>query len=42
MLEEAFNEGRLKEGDGILAFVPESGRFAISLAKFTVVGPSKD
>lgn len=41
MLEEAFNEGRLKEGDGILAFIPESGRFAISLAKFTVVGPSK-
>ena len=40
MLEEAFNEGRLKEGDGILAFIPESGRFAISLAKFTVVGPS--
>ena len=40
MLEEAFNEGKLKEGDGILAFIPESGRFAISLAKFTVVGPS--
>jgi 3-oxoacyl-[acyl-carrier-protein] synthase-3 len=39
ILEEAFNEGRFKPGDKILVFVPESGRFAMSYAQFTCVGP---
>ncbi|MEN8189642.1 MAG: beta-ketoacyl-ACP synthase III [Thermodesulfobacteriota bacterium] len=29
MLDELFNSGRLKKGDRILCFIPESGRFAV-------------
>jgi 3-oxoacyl-[acyl-carrier-protein] synthase-3 len=39
MLEELFNEGNLKPGQKILCMVPESGRFVISYAMFTVVAP---
>jgi 3-oxoacyl-[acyl-carrier-protein] synthase-3 len=39
MLEEAMNGGRFREGDRILAFVPESGRFIVSFLQFTVVAP---
>jgi 3-oxoacyl-[acyl-carrier-protein] synthase-3 len=27
-LEEIFNSGKLKKGDKILCFIPESGRFS--------------
>jgi 3-oxoacyl-[acyl-carrier-protein] synthase-3 len=39
MLEEALSSGLFKAGDRILAFVPESGRFAMSFMQFTAVGP---
>jgi len=39
MLEEALNSGMFQEGDRILAFVPESGRFIVSFLQFTVVAP---
>jgi 3-oxoacyl-[acyl-carrier-protein] synthase III len=39
MLEEALNGGHFREGDRILAFVPESGRFIVSFLQFTVVAP---
>ncbi len=39
MLEELFNEGRLKPGQQILCVVPESGRFIIATMLLTVVGP---
>lgn len=37
MLEELFHSGRLKQGDRLLLFVPESGRFTISYTMLTVV-----
>lgn len=40
MLEEALNSGMLKEGEKILCMIPESGRFAVSYAQFTVVSGS--
>lgn len=39
MLEEALRTGRFKEGDRILLMVPESGRFTVSFAHLTCVGP---
>ncbi|HUP18204.1 MAG TPA: 3-oxoacyl-[acyl-carrier-protein] synthase III C-terminal domain-containing protein [Acidimicrobiia bacterium] len=40
MLEEAMRTGRFKEGDRILLMVPESGRFTVSFAHLTCVGPN--
>ncbi len=37
ILEELFHSGRLKQGDRLLLFVPESGRFTISYTMLTVV-----
>lgn len=37
MLEELFKSGQLKQGDRILAYIPESGRFSISYLHLTVV-----
>jgi 3-oxoacyl-[acyl-carrier-protein] synthase III len=37
MLDELVKSGRLKEGDRLLAFVPESGRFSSSFMLLTVV-----
>jgi len=39
MLEEALNNGRFKPGEKILLMVPESGRFTVSFALLTCVGP---
>src|SRR5256712_7406216 len=39
MLEEALNSGRFKPGEKILLMVPESGRFTVSFALLTCVGP---
>ena len=36
MLEELFHSGRLKKGDNILCYVPESGRFSVSFIFLTV------
>jgi 3-oxoacyl-[acyl-carrier-protein] synthase-3 len=38
MLEELFNEGKLKPGQKILCMVPESGRFMTAFMYLTVVG----
>ena len=38
MLEELFNEGKLKPGQKIFLMVPESGRFITAYALLTVVG----
>jgi 3-oxoacyl-[acyl-carrier-protein] synthase III len=37
ILEEIFHSGRLKKGERVLCFIPESGRFSISYAMLTVV-----
>lgn len=37
MLEELFSSGRLKKGDRILGFIPESGRFSVGFMLLTVV-----
>ncbi|EGW41381.1 beta-ketoacyl-ACP synthase III [Desulfosporosinus sp. OT] len=37
ILEELFNSGKLKKGEKILCFVPESGRFSTSFMLFQVV-----
>ena len=37
MLEELFHSGKLRRGDRILGFVPESGRFAVGYILLTVV-----
>lgn len=37
MLEELFTSGRLRKGDRILGFVPESGRFSVGWLLLTVV-----
>ena len=39
MIEEALNGGRFKPGEKILLMVPESGRFTLSFALLTCVGP---
>jgi len=39
-IEEALNQGRFKPGDRILTMVPESGRFSVSFALYTCVGPA--
>ncbi|MGQ0834467.1 MAG: beta-ketoacyl-ACP synthase III [Gammaproteobacteria bacterium] len=39
MLDEALNSGRFKPGEKILLMVPESGRFTVSFALLTCVGP---
>jgi 3-oxoacyl-[acyl-carrier-protein] synthase-3 len=39
MLEEALNGGRFRPGERILLMVPESGRFTVSFALLTCVGP---
>ncbi|MBU4177528.1 MAG: beta-ketoacyl-ACP synthase III [Desulfurivibrionaceae bacterium] len=37
MLEELFSSGRLKKGERILGFIPESGRFSVGWVLLTVV-----
>ncbi|MBA4423112.1 MAG: hypothetical protein C0390_08420 [Syntrophus sp. (in: bacteria)] len=37
ILEELFHSGKLKEGDRLLCFVPESGRFSMAYILMTVV-----
>lgn len=37
MLEELFSSGRLKNGERILGFIPESGRFSVGWVLLTVV-----
>jgi 3-oxoacyl-[acyl-carrier-protein] synthase-3 len=37
ILEEIFKSGRLKKGDNILCFIPESGRFSVGYMMLTVV-----
>lgn len=37
MLDELYHSGRLRRGEQILLFVPESGRFSSAFALFTVV-----
>jgi len=37
ILEELFNEGRLKAGERLLCYVPESGRFSSAFMHLTVV-----
>jgi 3-oxoacyl-[acyl-carrier-protein] synthase-3 len=39
ILEELFNGGKFKEGQRLLCYVPESGRFATGFMHLTVVGP---
>ena len=39
ILEELFHSGRLKAGDRILCYVPESGRFSTAWIHLTTVGP---
>jgi len=42
MLDEALNSGRFKTGEKILLMVPESGRFTVSFALLTCVGPDPE
>ena len=37
MLEELFHSGKLKEGQKLLCFIPESGRFSVAYMLLTVV-----
>jgi 3-oxoacyl-[acyl-carrier-protein] synthase-3 len=37
MMEELFHSDKLKEGDKILCYIPESGRFSIAYMLLTVV-----
>ena len=37
ILEELFKSGRLKKGETLLCYIPESGRFSISYLQLTVV-----
>jgi 3-oxoacyl-[acyl-carrier-protein] synthase-3 len=39
ILEELFHSGKLKAGDRILCYVPESGRFSTAWIHLTAVGP---
>jgi hypothetical protein len=36
-LEELFNSGRLRPGEKLLCFIPESGRFSTAFMQLTVV-----
>ena len=38
ILEELFNGGRLRRGERLLCYVPESGRFSSAFMHLTVVG----
>ena len=40
MLDDFMRERTLKPGERVLCFVPESGRFTVSFAQLTVVGPA--
>jgi 3-oxoacyl-[acyl-carrier-protein] synthase-3 len=40
ILEELFHSGRLKQGDRILCYVPESGRFNTAWIHLTACGPT--
>ena len=40
MIEEALSSGLFKPGQTVLAMIPESGRFTVAHALFTVVGPA--
>jgi len=42
MLEELFHSGKLRVGDRLLCFVPESGRFSTGYILLTVCGPDSD
>ncbi|HEX5844286.1 MAG TPA: 3-oxoacyl-[acyl-carrier-protein] synthase III C-terminal domain-containing protein, partial [Pseudomonas sp.] len=42
MLEELFNSGRLRSGQRLLCYVPESGRFSSAFMQLTVVGQDGD
>ncbi|MGV8841810.1 MAG: beta-ketoacyl-ACP synthase III [Pseudomonas sp.] len=42
MLEELFNSGRLRSGERLLCYVPESGRFSSAFMHLTVVGQNGD
>jgi 3-oxoacyl-[acyl-carrier-protein] synthase-3 len=37
ILEELFNSNRLKKGETLLLFIPESGRFSTAFMRLTVV-----
>jgi len=37
MMEELFHSDKLREGDKILCYIPESGRFSIAYMLLTVV-----
>lgn len=37
MLEELFNSGKLKRGDTLLCYIPESGRFSTAFMYLEVV-----
>jgi 3-oxoacyl-[acyl-carrier-protein] synthase-3 len=39
ILEEMLESGRIEEGQKVLCFIPESGRFTISFMLLTAVGP---
>jgi 3-oxoacyl-[acyl-carrier-protein] synthase-3 len=41
ILEELFHSGRLKAGDRILCYVPESGRFSTAWIHLTACGPGR-
>jgi 3-oxoacyl-[acyl-carrier-protein] synthase III len=42
ILEEMLASGRVEQGQKILCFVPESGRFTISFMLLTAVGPGDE
>jgi len=42
MLEEALRTGMFEPGQKVLAMIPESGRFTVAYAQFTVVGPEAE
>jgi 3-oxoacyl-[acyl-carrier-protein] synthase-3 len=42
ILEEMLASGRIEEGQKVLCFIPESGRFTISFMLLTAVGPGAD
>jgi len=38
MLDELFNSGKLKSGEKLLCYIPESGRFSSAFMLLTVCG----
>ena len=40
MLEELFRSGRLQDGQKLLCYIPESGRFSTAFMQLTVVAPN--